>query len=592
MNVGLLALAAAVPIALAFGLLVGARKSAALSMSVGWIAAVILGIAVWQMDLSWLAASAAVGALEGLNIVLIVFGAVLLMNYLDLGGAIGTIRWFFHGIERDRRVQLLLIGLGFETIIEGAAGFGTPGALAAPLFVGLGFPPLAAAVFGLFFNAPNPQFGAAGTPILGGISTGTMGDLVPESAIGALQMTVSAWSGVMTGLTFVFWGLLGVFLLIYWFGDDAERSIRGAARSTLPIAPFALVAGTTAGLIQWAVAWTIGPELPDIAAGFVVLGLGIVMANYGVLVPDDAWTFPDREQWSDVWLGGLSLDGLGSGAPEREMPVWLAWAPYLAVGLFLLVTRWPTFDLVSRLKEFTVGFGFDLPMGTQTWTLEYLYLPGTMPFVPVAVGTGLLFAFTQRDRLAENLDGEASLPDGLDRRLAGVHTGLAQWTRYNVAAWRESLRQVGPAAVTLIVAVSLTQVMIASATNASGALGMMESLSTVLASAAGGALPAVTPWIGALGTFVTGSNTTSDILFNALQYQAAVDVGLEPSIILAIQNVGGGVGNMISVLNVAAICGVVGLSGREGDILRKVVVPTVIFALFAGGVGTAIVYLI
>lgn len=635
MNVGLLALAAAVPIALAFGLLVGARKSAALSMSVGWIAAVVLGVAVWQMDLAWLAASAAVGALEGFNIVLIVFGAVLLMNYLDLGGAIGTIRWFFHGIEQDRRVQLLLIGLGFETIIEGAAGFGTPGALAAPLFVGLGFPPLAAAVFGLFFNAPNPQFGAAGTPILGGITPGTMGDVLVEgTTIEGLRSVVAAWTGVITGLTFVFWGLVGVFLMIYWFGGEDERSIRGAARATLPIAPFALVVGATAGLIQWAVAWVIGPTLPDIAAGFVALGLGIALARWGLLVPSGTWTFPDREGWSEVWLGGLDLDGLASGQPEREMPVWLAWAPYLAVGAILLVTRWPTLDLVAWLKQFTVGYAVELPMGTQQWTLEYLYLPGTMPFVPVAIGTGLLFAFTQRDKLDGQLpdrpDGDlpptmrtlidriddlappavarwleatmTAVVESIQGSIAGLYDlappGVARWLRYNVAAWRESLRQVAPAAATLIVAVSLTQVMIASATNGLAvsvgetAPGMMQALSTVLASAAGGALPMVTPWIGALGTFVTGSNTTSDILFNALQYRAAVDVGLEPAIVLAIQNVGGGVGNMISVLNVAAICGVVGLSGREGDILRKVVVPTVLFALFAGGLGTAIVYLL
>jgi lactate permease len=109
---------------------------------------------------------------------------------------------------------------------------------------------------------------------------------------------------------------------------------------------------------------------------------------------------------------------------------------------------------------------------------------------------------------------------------------------------------------------------------------------------AGAALPIVSPWIGALGTFVTGSNTTSDILFSVLQYDAAVDVSISPTLTVAIQNVGGGVGNMISVLNVAAICGVVGISGREGDIMRKTVVPTVIFALFVGLVGTFLIYFV
>lgn len=145
--------------------------------------------------------------------------------------------------------------------------------------------------------------------------------------------------------------------------------------------------------------------------------------------------------------------------------------------------------------------------------------------------------------------------------------------------------------MTLVIVVSLTQIMRRSAENPENIAGMMQVLSEVLANAVGGALPMVVPWIGALGTFVTGSNTVSDILFNALQYNAAENVGLSKGLIVAIQNVGG-VDNMISVQNIAAICGVVGIAGREGDILRKVAVPTVIFAVFTGVVGTLLVYVV
>lgn len=560
-----LALLAVVPIAIAFGLLVIARWSAARSMGVGWIVATGLGLAYWQMDPSWWAAVAIYGALEALPIILIVFGAILLMNYLDVSGAISTIRWHFSGISTDRRIQLLLIGLGFETIIEGVAGFGTPGALAAPLLIGLGFPPLGAAVFALFFNAPNPQFGAAGTPILGGVNSVIGPEKLSQASEPITQTEfqglVSAYSGVMTGLTFVFWGALGIFLLVYWFGNDGERSLGGAARATVPVAPFALVLGIAAGLTQWAIAWYVGTELPSIVAGFVVFGLGLVMASRGILVPDDTWEFPDRESWSDTWLGGLSLDSIEDDDPQKEMPVWLAWTPYLLVGAILLVTRWPTLDLVPVLKEFTVGFSRILGYSELTWNIEYLYLPGTMPFIPVAILTGLLYRMNS-----------------------------AKTTR----AWRESIRQVAPAALTLVIVVSLTQIMIQSGQFNAESIdyGMMDALSIAVADAAGAALPMVAPWIGALGTFVTGSNTVSDILFASLQYDAAGDVGVSRSIVVAIQNVGGGVGNMVSVQNIAAICGVVGITGREGDILRKVVVPTVIFALFAGAVGTILVYVV
>jgi lactate permease len=556
-SVGTLALLAGLPIAVSFGLLVGLRWSASKSMGVGWVLATALGIGYWGMELSWWAAAALYGALQAFSIILIVFGAILLMNYLELGGSISTIRWHFRGIAEDRRVQLLLIGLGFETIIEGAAGFGTPGALAAPLLIGLGFPPLGAAVFGLYFNAPNPQFGAAGTTIAGieqVIPNALPADMPLDTFIGL----VSGWTGVFTGIAFAFWGVLGIFLLAYWFGDEDEQSVTGALAVTKPVVPFAVVVGLVAGLTQWAVAWFIGPELPSIAAGFAAFGVGLVLANSGLFVPEQKWTFPDREGWSDKWLGGLSLSDLDDGEPTKEMPVWLAWTPYLLVGGVLLVTRWPSLGLVPVLQSYSIGFDV-LGFSDLEWALQPLYLPGTMPFIPVAILTGLLYGMDFED---------------------------------TKAAWGESVRQVAPAALTLIVAVSLTQVMIQSAENTAGFIGMMNALSRALALAAGAGLPIVAPWIGAVGSFVTGSNTTSNILFSVLQYEAAADVGISKALVVAIQNIGGGVGNPISVLNIAAICGVVGISGREGDILRKTIVPVALFALFAGLLGMLLVYVV
>ncbi|MFW6017880.1 MAG: L-lactate permease [Halapricum sp.] len=561
-----LAVLASIPIAAAFALLLVFRWSAARAMGVGWVIATVLGLAYWQMDPSWWAASAVFGGLSAIDIILIVFGAILLMNYLDISGAISTIRWHFSGISTDRRIQLLLIGLGFETIIEGVAGFGTPGALAAPLLIGLGFPPLGAAVFALFFNAPNPQFGAAGTPILGGVNAvigeGKLAEAAEPITQPEFQALVSGYSGVVTGLAFAFWGVLGIFLLMYWFGNEHERSLGGAVRATAPVAPFALVLGVVAGLTQWSIAWFVGTELPSIVAGFVVFGLGLVMADRGILVPDEPWSFPERESWSDKWLGGLSLDSISGDKPTKEMPVLLAWTPYLLVGAVLLITRWPTLELVPWLQQFSIGIPAVLGYSDLSWDLQYLYLPGTMPFIPVAILTGLLYRMDSSD---------------------------------TVEAWRESVRQIVPAALTLVIVVSLTQILIQSGADPASArfdAGMMDALSQAVAFGAGAALPAVAPWIGALGGFVTGSNTVSDILFASLQYDAAEQVGVSRAIVVALQNVGGGLGNMISVQNIAAISGVVGLTGREGDILRKTIVPTIIFALFAGVVGMVLVYVV
>ena len=559
-----LAFVGVIPIGIAFVLLAGLRWSAARAMGVGWLLAGGIGITYWRMELDWLIASAVYGAFQAVDIILIVFGAILLMNYLEGSGAIATIRWYFGQIEEDRRIQVLLIGLGFMTIIEGAAGFGTPGALAAPLFIGLGFPPLAAAVFGLFFNAPNPPFGAAGTPVIGGTGAVIEPALSGSVSVGEFLSMVSAWSGVVTGVTYVFWGLLGVFFLTYWFGDaDGGRSVGGAVRDTLPIAPFALLLGAVTGGTQLAIAWVVGPALPDIAAGFVVLGVGLLLANNDVLVPDREWDFPSDSRWSDAWLGGLDLDEISRDQPKKEMSVLLAWTPYLLVAVALLVTRWPDLTLAGTevlawIQSFSVSI--DSILGTELgYTLQYLYLPGTMPFIPIAVLTGLIHKMDL---------GEMG------------------------AAWRRSVEQVAPAALTLIIAVSMTQVMIQSQTNTADLLGMMEALSRALAIGAGGLLPLISPWIGAIGSFMTGSNTSSNILFSVLQYNAAETVELSRTIVVSLQNVGGGLGNMVSVLNVAAICGVVGITGREGDLLRKAIVPMALFALFAGLFGMLLSYVL
>jgi lactate permease len=561
---GLLALAGSLPIAAVFVLLVGVRWSGARAMSAGWVLASALGLVLWRMEPGWWAAAAAYGALQAMEIIIIVFGAILLMNHLDGSGAVATIRWHFTQITRDRRVQVLLVGLGFITLIEGAAGFGTPGALAAPLLIGLGFPPLAAAVFGLTFNAAQPPFGAAGTPVIGGI-----GAVIDEGVLGeggelpAFLHDVAGWTAVLTGGTLVFWGLLGVFLLLFWFGHEGERTVRGAIRGLLPVAPLALLLGGLAGATQLVVAWLFGPELPNIAAGFVVLGVGVGLVRRGVLVPDETWEFPPRASWPRSWFGrkeirGKEGDSGETGEPEKRMSVLLAWTPYLIVALVLIVTRWPDLELAGALRGYSLDFerilGRDL-----SFSLHYLYLPGVLPFLPVAV----LTAFLHR----------------MDRGAVA-------------AAWRESAAQIVSPAVTLVVAVSMTQVMIQSATNLAGEPGMMEALSRMVARGAGPMLPAVAPWIGALGAFMTGSSTSSNVLFSVLQHDAAADVGVSRTVAVALQNVGSGIGNMLAVLNIAAICGVIRMSGMEGTILRRTLVPTVILAVLVGMAGMLLVWLL
>lgn len=550
MEPGVLAVLAIAPMVAVFVLMAGSRWPAVKAMSAGWVLAGGLGLTVWRLDWTWWAAAAIYGAIQAIEIVVIVFGALLLMNHLQQSGAIVSIRWHLSGIADDRRVQLLLIGLGFITIVEGAAGFGTPGALAAPLLVGLGFPTLAAAVFGLFFNAMQPPFGAAGTPIIGGIGS-VIGEATLAEGMGAASFLreVSTWTAVLTGSALVFWGALGVFLFTFWFGKQEARPLTGAWRATLPVLPFAVFLGCVAGLTQFLVAWWIGPELPDLAAGFATLGLGVLAARKGVLMPEQAWRFPERELWPEAWLGGGEVR-----QPRKKMPVLLAWTPYLLVAMILIGTRWPGLGISGWLRSFSI----DLPriLGQELgYSLSYLYLPGIVPFIPVAIATW------------------------------AIHRMPAEKVR---AAWTMTFKQILKPAATLIVAVSMTQVIILSDSNPLDLPGMMQTLSHALAEVAGKMIPLVAPWIGALGAFITGSTTSSNILFSALQFESAQDAGVSRILVVALQNVGAGIGNMVSVLNIAAVCGVIGATGSEGLLLRRLALPTLVVMILAGLAGLAL----
>jgi lactate permease len=370
---------------------------------------------------------------------------------------------------------------------------------------------------------------------------------------------VTLWTAVFTGSALTLWGLFGVYLLLYWFGNEGERSLGGAWTGLRPVVPFALLLGVVTGGVQFTVARFFGPELPNITAGFAALGVGVLCAQYNILTPQRPWRFAPRAEWRTDWLGGLEAeeinDDVGGKSAGTSMPVLLAWLPYMIVAVVLLVTRWPGFGVRDLLQAYSLDI--DRILGQElAFSLRYLYLPGIVPFIPVAMLTALL------------------------HRMAWADVG---------DAWRASLAQVLPVTLTLMVAVSMTQIMIRSAVNPLDQPGMMEALSQLLAQSAGQALPFIAPWLGALGAFITGSSTSSNILFSVLQHDAAGDLGISRTLVVALQNVGSGIGNMTSILNIAAICGVIRMTGMEGDLLRKILLPTVIYATVAGLAGLGVV---
>ena len=205
MSIGVLALLAVIPILIALILMVGLRWPATRAMPLAWLVCAISGVIGWKLDIMYLAALSLQGVVVAIGVLIIVFGAILILYTLEESGGMETIQCGMQGVSRDRRIQAIIIGFMFAAFIEGAAGFGTPAALAAPLLLALGFPAMAAAVVCLVFNSVPVTFGAVGTPVIVGFGflKGSVAEAVaanpnlPFQSYDGFCKAVGEWATIM-----------------------------------------------------------------------------------------------------------------------------------------------------------------------------------------------------------------------------------------------------------------------------------------------------------------------------------------------------------------------------------------------------------
>lgn len=552
----MLVLLASLPIVVAVVLMVFLNKPAKIAMPVSWLLAVILAGLVWGMNAQWLAGASVFGALNAFNILIIVFGAILLMNTLKDSGAIRTINRTFHGISPDRRIQAIIIAFLFGAFIEGAAGFGTPAALAGPLMVGLGFPPLAAAAMALVANSTPVSFGAVGTPIIGGVSSVLGSPNIVAQIEGAGLTTaqflhqVGIWAAIPHAVVGVFLPLLVVSLLTKLFG--ANRTFKEG----LEVAPFAIFAGLSFTVPYVLIAIFVGPELPSLLGGLIAIGICVPAAKAGFLQPKTPWEFANRSAWDSSWVGTLE-PGTEDAQTEGDLSPIVAWMPYILVSFILVFTR-VIGPVQAALRSEAVTIRWSGVLGTNlNYALQWAYLPGTVAFILVAVITF-----------------------GLHKMKGDVIKATVQ----------HSIKQVIPAAIALAFAVGMVQVMLNSGNNPTGQPGMMVVISTAAGNAFAGVWTMFAPFIGVLGAFMSGSNTVSNILFSGFQYGVADQVGISKIVVVGLQVVGGAAGNMICVHNVVAACTTVGVLGSEGKVIRTNLAPAAVYTIVVGIVGTLAAY--
>lgn len=541
----MLAFLAVVPILTILLLMVGLRWPATKAMPVAFLITLILVAGVWGMSFEYMAAASVNGIIIAMNILLIVFGALALLFTLRESGAIAAINDGFSGISPDKRVQAIIITWLFGSFIEGAAGFGTPAALAAPLLLSLGFPALAAVMVALIANTTAVSFGAVGTPTLIGVGT-TLNLPEIQNSLEASGLSheqfvqlIGQYTALIHLIPGIFVPLIMISMLTKFFGP--KRSFRQGLR----IWPYAMMAGICFTIPYVLVAWFLGPEFPSILGGLIGLSILIPLTKKGILTPKDQWDFEPKNRWEPNWSGNIQIQ---ETKPVKPVTLIKAWIPYALIGVLLVATRFKSWPLQGWLSQ--VKISMKSLFGTSVNAeLDILYNPGIMPFMLIALLAAALF--------------------GMKKESVKL-------------AWTEALSRVKGPAIALIFAVPMVRLMMQSGSNTGGMESMPIVMAQFMASVANGTWPMVSPFVGALGSFMAGSNAVSNMLFSLFQYSVAEETELPRILIVSLQNAGGAIGNMIGVHNIIAACATVGLSGVEGILLKRNMIAVALLCIMAG----------
>ena len=553
MNETILALVAFSPIVVAAVLLVGLNWPAKRAMPIAFGLTVAVAFYIWDMPSSRILASTLQGLVITVSVLWIVFGAIFLLNTLKHTGAISTIRNGFTNISPDRRVQAIIIAWCFGSFIEGASGFGTPAAIAAPLLVAIGFPALAAVLMGMMIQSTPVSFGAVGTPIIVGVNKGLDSHNIGQ----ALVANGSSWDNYLQQITAsvsIIHACVGTLIpvlmavmLTRFFGKNKSWT------EGLDIVPFALFAGLSFTIPYALTGVFLGPEFPSLIGGLIGLAIVVSAAKQGFLVPRTTWDFEHESLWPKEWLGSLKIEL--NESEGKPLNIWLAWLPYVLLAVVLVLSRVSS-DFKMLLVNIQLSFSQILDQTDISASIQPLYLPGG-----ILVFVAIIATLVQ-----------------------------SRSTQPLVRAFGESSKTLIGAGFVLVFTIPMVRIFINSGINGADLASMPVTTANFAAGLVGDAFPALSASIGALGAFIAGSNTVSNMMFSQFQFEVAQALSISSATVVALQAVGAAAGNMIAIHNVVAASATVGLLGREGATLRKTVLPTIYYLLLTGIIGLIAIY--
>jgi lactate permease len=526
-------LCAALPIVVLLGSLAIFRIRAQYAALLGLFTSVAVAVIVFRMPPKMISASAIYGAAYGLfPIGWIVLNVIFLYQLTNECGLFARLRHSITGLTEDRRLQLLLVAFSFGAFIEGACGFGTPVAVTGAILIGLGFSPLSASGLSLIANTAPVAFGALGAPLIG---------LQGVTGLDLKQLSA------MVGRQLPFFSLLVPFWLIWAFAGF---------RGMLEIWPAILVAGACFAIPQFLVSNFHGPWLVDVASAICSIGALALFLKF--------W------QPKNIWRqepGGRSQEKTESGesvVPQldnerkleianRKSAMFLPWLPWIVLSIVVFIWGLP------QTKSFLDGIAAPkIPV----WSLHKL-VSRVPPVVATPTPENAIFNFNFLSAAGTGILVAAILAGFMMRYSPG---GLLR-------VYGKTLKLVKNPLLTIALMMA-----IGFSTRYSG----MDATLGLAAAKTGWLYPFFGTMLGWLGVALTGSDTSSNVLFGSLQKITATQLGLSPILMGAANSSGGVMGKMIDAQSIVVASTATRWYGHEGDILRYVFFHSLVLAALVG----------